>query len=153
MKNLIFFFSLLLLLISCSTANKSLEPENGYAEVNGTKLYYEVGGSGEPIVFVHGNFGDIRHWDFQMEAFPEKFKVLRYDVRGYGNSSVPDTATSYRDCDDLSALMDYLEIEKAHICGLSMGSRIAIDFALAYPDRCLSLIPIGPWPGGWGGGQ
>lgn len=152
MKTLIYFLAPLLV-ISCSTAKKTFEPEIGYAEVNGAKLYYEVVGSGEPIVFVHGNFGDVRHWDFQMEAFPKNHKVLRYDVRGYGNSSLPDTVTTYRNCDDLRALMDFLKIEKAHICGLSMGSGIAIDFALAYPDRCLSLIPIGPWAGGWGGGQ
>ncbi len=153
MKALIYFISIVLLSISCSTANKSKEPEKSFAEVNGTKLYYEIVGSGEPIIFVHGNFGDVRHWDFQMEPFSDKFKVVCYDVRGYGKSAVPDTATSYRDCDDLRALMDFLKIEKAHICGLSMGSGIVIDFALAYPSRCLSLIPIGPWPNGWGGGE
>ena len=149
MKTLIYLFTSALLCISCSTANNSQEPEKSLAEVNGTKLYYEVVASGEPIIFVHGNFGDVRHWDFQVEPFSGKLKVVRYDVRGYGKSAVPDTVTSYRDCDDLRALMDFLKIEKAHICGLSMGSGIVIDFALAYPSRCLSLIPIGPWPNGW----
>ena len=153
MKKLIFLLSPLLFLISCSTTQKSQEPEIGFAEVNGTELYYEVVGSGEPLLFIHGNFGDIRHWDSQIEAFKDKFKVLRFDVRGYGKSAVPDKTNSYRDCDDARALMDYLEIERAHICGLSMGSGIAIDFALAYPERCISLIPIGPWPNGWGGGD
>jgi len=50
----------------------------------------------------------------------------------------------YRDADDLNALMEFLKINKAHICGLSLGSFIVIDFALAYPDKCISLIPIGP---------
>ena len=153
MKNLVLLFSSALLLISCNTVNKPLEPEKGIAEVNGTKLYYEVVGTGEPIIFVHGNFGDVRHWDFQLEPFSDNFKVVRYDVRGYGKSAVPDTALAYRDCDDIAALMDFLKIEKAHICGLSMGSGIAIDFALAYPSKCISLIPIGPWPNGWGGGE
>ena len=75
MKALIYFISIVLLSISCSTAKKSKEPEKSYAEVNGTKLYYEVVGSGEPIIFVHGNFGDVRHWDLQMEPFSDKIKV------------------------------------------------------------------------------
>lgn len=153
MKTLLYILSVVLLLSSCNNARTTTEPERGFAEVNGTKLWYEVTGSGEPIVFIHGNFGDHRHWDFQIEPLSEEFKIIRYDVRGYGKSAVPDTAISYRDCDDVRALMDYLEIEKAHICGLSMGSGIAIDFALAYPERCLSLIPIGSWPNGWGGGE
>lgn len=153
MKTLIFFFTTLLVFVACNTVNKSMEVETGIAEVNGTKLYYEVFGTGEPIIFIHGNFGDTRHWAYQLYPFSDKFKVIRYDVRGYGKSAVPDTAIAYRDCDDLVALMEYLKIEKAHICGLSMGSGIAIDFALAYPGKCLSLIPIGPWPNGWGGGE
>ena len=153
MKALIYLITSALLSISSSSVFASNEIQKSYAEVNGTKLYFEVVGHGEPIIFVHGNFGDVRHWDLQMEAFSEKYKVIRYDVRGYGKSDVPDPETSYRDCDDLNALMEFLKIEKAHICGLSMGSGIAIDFALAYPNKCLSLIPIGPWPNGWGGGR
>jgi pimeloyl-ACP methyl ester carboxylesterase len=153
MKTPMFFLSFAMLFISCSTANKYKDPVKSFAEVNGTKLYYEVHGSGEPIIFVHGNFGDVRHWDFQVEPFSQNYKVVRYDVRGYGKSAVPDSAIAYRDYDDLRALMDYLGIEKAHICGWSMGSGIAVDFALAYPDRVISLIPIGPWPNGYGGGK
>jgi pimeloyl-ACP methyl ester carboxylesterase len=74
----------------------------------------------------------------------KKYRVLRYDIRGYGKSALPDSNVLYRDTEDLKLLMDFLKIDKAHICGLSLGSFIVIDFALAYPDRCLSLIPIGP---------
>jgi pimeloyl-ACP methyl ester carboxylesterase len=117
--------------------------DSGYAEVNNTRLYYEVEGKGEPIVFIHGSFGDRRFWDFQFRALSKKYKVLRYDLRGFGKSALPKEEEFYRDCDDLLALMNYLKIERAHVCGLSYGSFIAIDFALAYPQKCLSLIPIG----------
>ena len=118
--------------------------DSGYAEVNNTRLYYEVAGQGQAIVFVHGSFGDRRFWDFQMSDLSKKYKVLRYDLRGFGKSALPKEEEVYRDCDDLLALLNYLKIERAHVCGLSYGSFIVIDFALAYPEKCLSLIPIGP---------
>jgi pimeloyl-ACP methyl ester carboxylesterase len=85
------------------------------------------------LCYIHGSFGDRRFWNLQFVELSKKYKVLRYDVRGYGRSALPDTAEAYRDCDDLNALMDFLKITKAHICGLSLGSIIALDFALAYP--------------------
>lgn len=118
--------------------------DSGYAHVTGTNLYYEIAGHGEAIVFVHGSFGDRRHWDLQFFELSKRYKVLRYDLRGFGRSANPDTGTVYRDADDLSALMEYLKIPKAHICGLSSGSFVVFDFALAYPEKCISLIPIGP---------
>jgi pimeloyl-ACP methyl ester carboxylesterase len=153
MKTQAVLILLILFAFTCSNSVTETEPESGFAEVNGTKLWYEVAGLGEPILFIHGNFGDLRHWDFQVESLSKLYKVIRYDVRGYGKSALPDTAQSYRDCDDIKALMDYLEIEKANICGVSMGSGIAVDFALAFPDRCISLIPIGPWANGTGVGK
>jgi len=126
-------------------ADHSPQPiDSGYAEVNKTKLYYEIAGKGEPLVLIHGSFGDRRFWDLQFTELSKKYKVLRYEVRGYGRSALPDSTEVYRDSDDLNALMDFLKIKKAHICGLSLGSIIAIDFALAYPGKCSSLIPIGP---------
>lgn len=118
--------------------------DSGYAEVNKTKLYYEIAGNGEPLVLIHGSFGDRRFWGLQFMELSKKYRVLRYEVRGYGRSALPDPKEAYRDCDDLKALLDFLKIKKAHICGLSLGSIIAIDFVLVYPNRCNSLIPIGP---------
>jgi hypothetical protein len=60
--------------------------ETGFAEVNGTRLYYEVAGTGDPIVLIHGNFGDRRYYDGQFEALARLHRVLRYDIRGYGKS-------------------------------------------------------------------
>jgi pimeloyl-ACP methyl ester carboxylesterase len=118
--------------------------DSGYAAVNGTKLYYEISGKGEPLILIHGSFGDRRFWSNQFNALAKKFKVICYDVRGFGKSALPDSNEAYTDAADLNALMEFLKIEKAHICGLSLGSIIAIDLALTYPQRCISLIPVGP---------
>jgi len=123
--------------------------ESGYAEVNSTKLYYEMAGEGESIVLIHGNGGDRRHWDDQFEPLSQNHRVLRYDVRGFGKSSMPVEGVPYSHHDDLKALMDYLDIEKAHICGLSMGCGIAVDFVLVYPELSSSLIAVGPWAFGY----
>ncbi|WP_340114062.1 alpha/beta fold hydrolase [Maribellus mangrovi] len=149
MKNVIFLFSFLILSCSCSYARSSLQPKTGIAEVNGTKLYYELAGAGECIVFIHGNIGDCRHWDNQIDFFAKKYQVLRYDVRGYGQSAMPVKGEKYSDHGDLRALLDYLDIEKVHIVGFSMGSSIAVNFALEYPKMTSSLVPVGPWVNGY----
>lgn len=146
MKNFILILSYLLFF----TFSNAQDVKTGFAEVNGTNLYYEVAGEGEPILFVHGNFGDCRHWEHQFKPLSKKYKVIRYDVRGYGKSANPKSDEEYYDTDDIKALLEFLGIEKGHICGLSMGSGIVVDFALTYPDKCISLIPIGPWAGGFG---
>ena len=147
-----FFFSTLILFVFIS-CNQQPAIKSGFANVNGTSLYYEAAGQGEPIVFVHGNFGDRRHWDYQFEPLSKSFKVVRYDVRGYGKSALPKPDETYYDTGDLKALLDYLNIKKAHICGVSMGSGIIVDFALEYPEMCLSLVPTGPWAVGFGTGK
>ena len=141
------FFTILnllpFLLVAQSNSN-SRTVDTGYAKVNGTKLYYEITGKGEPLVLIHGSFGDRRFWDLQFTELSKKYKVILYDIRGYGRSALPNPDVAYKDCDDLEALMDFLGIKKPHICGLSLGSIIGIDFALAYPDKCRSLILAGP---------
>jgi len=148
MKKLLTLFFLLSIsfLTICS---KNINIENGIAEVNGTKLYYEVAGSGTAIVLIHGNGGDCRHWDYQFESFAQNYKVIRYDVRGFGKSALPVLDENYSYHDDLKALLQHLGVSKAHICGLSMGCGIAVDFALAYPEMCSSLIAVGPWAFGY----
>lgn len=74
--------------------------ESGYAEVNGTRLYYEIAGEEEPIVLIHGNGGDCRHWDNQFIPFSQNHRVLRYDIRGFGKSSNPTEGKQYSHHDD-----------------------------------------------------
>lgn len=116
--------------------------QSAYAEVNGTRLYYELAGSGPPLVLIHGLSLDTRMWDDQFAIFAEHHRVLRYDVRGFGRSAVP-TREPYSHHDDLKALLDHLRISHAHILGHSMGSGIALDFVLAHPEFADSLISVG----------
>ena len=94
----------------------TMTAETGFAPVRGGRLYYEIEGTGEPIVFVHGNEGDCRHWDAQFEAFAKKFRVVRYDVRGFGRSSRPVEAEAYSDYADLAQLLDHLRIRTRVYC-------------------------------------
>jgi 3-oxoadipate enol-lactonase len=121
--------------------------ETGFAEVNGTRLYYEMQGEGNPLVMIHGGLVDRRMWDEQFETLARQCKVIRYDARGYGLSDGPPGP--YHDEEDLRQLLVHLGIDKAHIMGLSMGGRIAIDFALEHPEMTASLIAAGPGLSGY----
>jgi pimeloyl-ACP methyl ester carboxylesterase len=79
-------------------------------------------------------------WDDQAEAFSKNFRVIRYDARGYGQSTLPTEGQAYSHSADLLRLMEDLELQQAHLVGLSMGGGIALDFALEYPDRVYSLV-------------
>jgi 3-oxoadipate enol-lactonase len=114
---------------------------SGYAEINGARIYFEVTGSGQPVVFVHGFSLDTRMWDDQVEAFAPEYEVIRYDVRGFGRSG-PGMSEPFSSIDDLKALLDYLGYRTAHIVGLSMGGGIATSFAAVYPQATLSLVPV-----------
>lgn len=111
--------------------------KNGRFTYNNGEIYYQTTGVGEPIVFIHGFTLDNRMWQPQVDFFGKKYRVITYDARGFGRSSIPSHA--YNHCDDLRALLEHLGIEQAHIVGLSMGGRIAINFALAHPKIVQSL--------------
>ena len=114
----------------------------GMAAVAEPLLYYESCGAGEAIVLIHGGQLDCRMWDDQFQKFAERYRVIRYDVRGYGRSELP--SRPYADEEDLLGLLQFLHIHKAHRVGLSLGGRIAIDFALQHPDRVRSVVAVGP---------
>ncbi|MFN8492563.1 MAG: alpha/beta hydrolase [Caldilineaceae bacterium] len=110
----------------------------GIAEVNGTKLYYEMKGAGEPVVLIHGFSLDNRMWDDQFEHLSANYKVIRYDGRGHGQSA-PITGP-FKPEEDLRALLDFLKIDQVHIVGHSLGGAVAAYFALTYPQRVKSLV-------------
>ena len=114
--------------------------ERGFAEVNGTRLYYEVAGSGEAVVLLHGLGGDTRGWDYNFGEFARHYRTIRYDMRGYGQSGAPEQPYTHED--DLKALLDYLGISRAHIVGQSFGGEQGLNFVLAYPDRVLSFVSV-----------
>ncbi|MDQ2784320.1 MAG: alpha/beta fold hydrolase [Chloroflexota bacterium] len=125
-----------------------MDVQQGVADVNGTRLYYEVAGTGAPIALIHGFSLDNRMWDDQFAPFAERHRVVRYDVRGFGKSA-PFGDAPYTHADDLAALLDHLAIPHAAIIGLSMGGGIAVNFALAYPAMTSALIPVDAVIGGY----
>ncbi len=115
---------------------------SGYAPVENGRLYYEITGSGPAIVLIHAGFLDSRMWDEQFNLFSRNFKVLRYDVRGFGKSDI--AKSKFSDAKDLHDLLKYLTIDKSSIVGVSNGGRIAFDFAVEYPQMLQSLIVVAP---------
>ena len=134
------------------TAPNNQSVKFGTAEVNDTRLYYEIRGSGSELVFIHGGVTDNRIWDGQFQYFSRYFRVMRYDVRCCGKSA-KKKSEEYSHADDLYALMGYLNIAKASFVGHSMGGRIALDFSLCYPDSTTSVIAVDSALGGFSWSQ
>lgn len=118
-----------------------------YVQVGQAKLYCDVTGTGTPILFVHAGVADSRMWNAQVEALSGGYQVIRYDMRGFGRTPMPDGP--FAGWTDLRAVLDDLGIEKAHLVAASMGGAVAIDFALHAPDRVLSLVLAAPSIGGY----
>src|SRR5260370_4926329 len=109
---------------------------------DGVKLYYQEVGSGIPIVFVHEFAGDCRSWEAQVRHFGQRYRCIAYNARGFPPSDVPQGVERYsqaRARDDIRAVLDGLNIDKAHIVGLSMGGFATLHFGFTYPDRARSL--------------
>jgi pimeloyl-ACP methyl ester carboxylesterase len=120
------------------------------ARVNGVDLYYEVYGQGAPIIWSHEFAGDCRSWAPQVNYFSRRYQVVTYNARGYPPSDVPKDPDAYsqaQSVDDLCGLLDHLDIETAHVAGLSMGGSVALNFGITYPDRARSLIVAGAGSG------
>jgi pimeloyl-ACP methyl ester carboxylesterase len=118
--------------------------------VDGTILTYDVTGAGEPLVLIHGSWGERQTWGLVVPALAESFRVISYDRRGHGESSAPpDAGTVHDDVADVAALIDALGDGRAHVAALidalgdgrahvvanSYGACIALRLAAAHPDR------------------
>ena len=115
--------------------------------VNGAELYYEVGGEGRPLMLLHDGLLDRRMWDDQFVAFARLYKTIRYDRRGYGNSSGQNRPFS--DASDLHRLLRHLGTDEAHLLGISNGAKVALQFALEHPRMVAALVLVGPSLGGY----
>ena len=113
----------------------------GIAEIEGARIYYELEGEGPAVVFVNPGALDCRIWDPQWPAFVARHRVLRYDPRGFRESSKPEGAFSH--IADLRALLDFAGISEAHLIGSSFGGSLALDFAAAHPGLVASLVLVG----------
>ena len=118
-----------------------------FADLNGTKIHYELRGEGTAVTFIHAGINNLNMWDDQMKAFTAVHQVLRYDVRGWGQTARPNV--NFSNHEDLKALLQHLGIEKTAIVGCSWGGKIALDFALTYPEMVTALVLVGTGLGGY----
>ncbi len=123
-----------------------MQTRTGFAPVNRAQIYFEISGEGHPLILLHAGVADGRMWDDQFAVFAQRFRTLRYDLRGFGRSAMPAGRFSHHD--DVAGLLDYLQVQRAIVLGISFGGKVAIDFALAYPQRVLALVLAAPTIGG-----
>lgn len=117
------------------------ESTQGFAEVNGAQLYYEIAGSGRSVVLVHAGIANHRMWDDQFALFAQRYQVLRYDQRGFGQSTMPAGPFAFHD--DLYALLRELQITRTSLIGVSMGGMTTINLTLAHPELVEGLLLVG----------
>jgi pimeloyl-ACP methyl ester carboxylesterase len=115
----------------------AMTAENGFLETDGARIHYEVEGSGDPVLFIHAGIANLRMWDDQAAALLDRYRVIRYDTRGYGETETE--AVSFSNRADAAAVLDHLGEASAHVVGLSRGAVISLDFTLERPDRVRSL--------------
>lgn len=109
-----------------------------HATINDARIAYDVQGDGDPVLFIHAGVADRRMWDANVATIAEHFRAIRYDMRGFGGSSLPPGEFSNHQ--DAVGLLDELGVERAHVVGASFGGVVAIELALAHPDRVGRLV-------------
>lgn len=119
--------------------------------VPGGELAYEIAGpAGAPaVVLLHGAFMDRGSWDQEFPVLARDFRVVRYDIRPFGESTRPEKAYSVPE--DLLRVLDHLKIERAFLMGHSFGGALAMDFALLHPERVAGLVLVSAPPNGFVG--
>ena len=113
---------------------------------DGVKLYYEETGAGVPVIFVHEFAGDLRSWEAQLRHFGQRFRAIAYNARGYPPSDVPDDVGKYsqnRAADDIAAVLEHLQLNRAHVVGLSMGRFATLHFGFRHAPSARSLTVAG----------
>jgi len=121
--------------------------DRGFVAVPGGQLYYEVAGEGLPLVLIHAGVANLRQWGPHVPAFAERYRVIRYDTRGWGQSESEHVEFTNRG--DLGAVLDHFGAPSAHVLGCSRAGSIALDFAVDTPGRVDSLMVVAGGVGGY----
>jgi 3-oxoadipate enol-lactonase len=116
------------------------------AKIDGARLWYDVTGEGPGVALLHSTVCDSRMWDAEFAVLSARYRVLRFDLRGFGRSELPPGPFSF--VDDLRGLLELAGIERAALVGVSAGAALAIDFALAEPEWVRGLVLGAPGIGG-----
>jgi len=121
-------------------------PQTRWIEADGVHFHAELAGQDEAIAMLHGFLVDSGQWDAEFAALAEDHRVLRYDLRGFGRSSMTDAPFAHHE--DLERILDASGIDRAALLGCSGGAGTALDFALAHPERVRAMAFVGA--GYWG---
>jgi pimeloyl-ACP methyl ester carboxylesterase len=146
MKTTTFFLSMLMTTLLSGVVSGQQKPTTGYAPVNGLKMYYEIHGSGEPVVLLHGAFMAISnnfHWTEWIGELSKTRKVIAIEMQGHGRTADTGRDFTYDNlADDVAALLDYLKIPSADILGYSLGGGVALNCAIRHPDKVRKVVSI-----------
>jgi len=137
--------ALLLMALVMTVASAQPKPTTGYAPVNGLKMYYEVHGSGKPVVLLHGAFMTItNNWDGWIGELSKTRKVIAIEMQGHGRTADNPRRemTAENLADDVAALLTYLKIPRADLIGYSMGGEVAMECAIRHPDKVRKAVII-----------
>ena len=135
---------MLLAMLLAGVASGQEKPTTGYAPVNGLKLYYEIHGSVEPVVLLHGSFMAISgDWNDWINELAKTRKVIAVEMQGHGRTADIARDITYENLsDDVAALLDYLKIQNADIVGYSLGGGVAIECAIRHPEKVRKVVSI-----------
>jgi pimeloyl-ACP methyl ester carboxylesterase len=134
----------LLTMLVSPVVSAQQQPTTGYAPVNGLKMYYEVHGSGDPVVLLHGSFMTItNNWPGWIGELSKTRQVIAVEMQGHGRTADSKRDFSYENlADDVAALLDHLKIPKSNLIGYSMGGGVAMQCAIRHPDKVRKVVSI-----------
>ena len=140
MKTIAFFLTMFV----SAVVSAQQTPSMGYAPVNGLKMYYEVHGSGDPVVLLHGAFTTItNNWTRWIGELSKTRKVIAVEMQGHGRTADIKRDFSYENlADDVAALLDHLKIPSADLIGYSMGGGVAMQCAIRHPEKVRKVVSI-----------
>lgn len=136
--------ALVLMTLVAADLSAQQKPATGYAPVNGLKMYYEIHGSGQPVVLLHGGFMTItNNWTGWIDELSKTRKVIAVEMQGHGRTAdIPREMSSENSADDVAALLKYLNVPRADLIGYSMGGGVALQVAVRHPDQVRKAVII-----------
>jgi pimeloyl-ACP methyl ester carboxylesterase len=142
-----FLLSTLLTMLFTTVVSAQQKPTTGYAHVNRLKMYYEIHGTGEPVVLLHGAFMAITDdWRVWISELAKTRKVIAVEMQGHGRTADIKRDMTYENLsDDVAGLLDQLKIERADIIGYSLGGVVAMQCAIRHPEKVRKVVSISAW--------